>query len=167
MSQLKYYDNGEWKPVGQYDPTGDKAMIANIMYPVGSQYVNFTDSRNPNEIFGVGTWVAVEGRVVVGLDPAQTEFDTPLETGGAKTHTLTTAEMPSHDHPTRWNVWFPSGTGPLAINDRGGDGIMVTDNASGGEWHGDSRTLINNEGGGAAHNNLQPYIVAYVWRRTA
>ena len=39
-----------------------------------------------------------KGRVAVGRDAAQTEFDTLGETGGAKTHTLTTAEMPSHTH---------------------------------------------------------------------
>lgn len=40
----------------------------------------------------------LKGRVAVGRDSAQTEFDTLGETGGAKTHTLTTAEMPSHTH---------------------------------------------------------------------
>ena len=40
----------------------------------------------------------LKGRVPVGMDSAQTEFDTLGESGGAKTHTLTTAEMPSHTH---------------------------------------------------------------------
>ena len=40
----------------------------------------------------------LKGRVVVGKDGSQTEFDAMGETGGAKTHTLTTAEMPSHTH---------------------------------------------------------------------
>lgn len=40
----------------------------------------------------------LKGRVSVGLDGAQTEFDALGETGGSKTHTLTAAEMPSHTH---------------------------------------------------------------------
>lgn len=40
----------------------------------------------------------LKGRVAVGRDATQTEFDVLGETGGAKTHTLTSAEMPSHSH---------------------------------------------------------------------
>jgi microcystin-dependent protein len=40
----------------------------------------------------------LKGRVPVGLDSGQTEFDAMGETGGAKTHTLTSTEMPSHTH---------------------------------------------------------------------
>ena len=40
----------------------------------------------------------LKGRVPVGVDAAQTEFDTRGETGGAKTHLLSSAEMPSHTH---------------------------------------------------------------------
>jgi len=40
----------------------------------------------------------LKGRAIVGRDSAQTEFDTLAETGGAKTHTLTSAEIPVHLH---------------------------------------------------------------------
>lgn len=40
----------------------------------------------------------LKGKVPVGFDSTQTEFDALGETGGAKTHTLTEAEMPAHDH---------------------------------------------------------------------
>lgn len=81
---------------------------------------------------------------------------------GTETETLTTAQMPSHDHSTAWKNFMPSGTGSLALNDRGGDGILVSDNAahgSNGEDLGNNRSMINNEGGGTAHNNIQPSIV--------
>lgn len=151
------------KPVSTATTTAIQAL-----YPVGSIYMNATNNTNPGSLLGFGTWVAFgAGRVPVGFDSTQTEFDTAEETGGAKTHTLTTAEMPSHDHATQWGIWFPNGTGSLGLNDQTGDAIMVTDNASGGVGYGNTRTLVGNEGGGGAHNNLQPYIVVYMWKRTA
>lgn len=104
----------------------------------------------------------LKGRVIVGRDSGQTEFDNLGETGGAKTHTLTVSEMPSHTHGNRWRAFMPSGTGSLALNDRGGDAILVSDNAShggNGEDIGGNPTVVNNNGGGGAHNNLQPYLV--------
>jgi microcystin-dependent protein len=68
------------------------------VYPVGCIYTSVV-STNPATVFGIGTWEAFgAGRVLVGLDSGQTEFDTAEETGGAKTHTLTSAEMPAHTH---------------------------------------------------------------------
>lgn len=67
-------------------------------FPVGYIYIS-VDPTNPATVLGYGTWAAfAAGRVLVGIDAGQTEFDTVEETGGAKTHTLTTAEMPSHTH---------------------------------------------------------------------
>src|SRR5690606_38823591 len=72
--------------------------LIDVVYPVGSIYISTVDT-NPGTVFGVGTWVAFgTGRTIVGVDTDQTEFDTVEKTGGAKTHTLTTAEMPSHTH---------------------------------------------------------------------
>lgn len=104
----------------------------------------------------------LKGRVPVGRDSGQTEFDNLGETGGAKTHTLTTTEIPSHTHSNRWRAFMPSGTGTLALNDRGGDAILVSDNAShgsNGEDIGGNPSVSNAAGGGGAHNNLQPYLV--------
>ena len=117
--------------------------------PVGSILTNITGT-NPATYIG-GTWVAFgSGRVPVGLDAGQTEFDTVEETGGAKTHTLVTAEMPVHSHtrPTR-AVYVATGAGEV-FDPNGVNAI-----ASG------------NTGGGGAHNNLQPYIVVYMWKRSS
>jgi hypothetical protein len=62
-------------------------------YPVGSFFVSAMPT-NPAVQLGFGTWSPVLGRVLVGIDPTQVEFDTVLETGGAKTHVLTVAETP-------------------------------------------------------------------------
>lgn len=141
-----------------------KSILARV-YPVGSVYTNYSDSTNPATLLGIGTWVAIEGRVVVGLDAAQTEFDTAGETGGAKTHQLTIAEMPLHGHPTRVSestTAGPDNTGGLMIDsdyDSNKSAFTGTPDETAGHQVGGS-------GGDTAHNNLQPYVVCYVWRRT-
>lgn len=134
----------------------NKAVQAALQaaYPVGSIYHNGNVSTNPATIFGFGTWVQISGRVLVGLDGTQTEFDTLLETGGAKTHTLTTAEMPNHAHGTPVNN---AGSGSY-------NGSATTYSSNVANSNGIATTAV---GGGGAHNNLQPYIVVYMWRRTA
>ena len=68
-------------------------------YPIGSVYINASNATNPASLLGFGTWSAFgAGRTLVGIDSGDTDFDTVEETGGAKTHTLSVAEMPSHTH---------------------------------------------------------------------
>lgn len=127
------------------------STILQTIYPVGSLYVNFADDTSPATVLGFGTWTRIEGRVVVGKSTTDVEFDTLLETGGAKTHTLTTNEMPAHSH---------------SYNDTNTPGATYS---AGGFIHGGTVTgnTTGSAGGGAAHNNLQPYITASMWRRTA
>lgn len=76
-----------------------RQMIGNLMYPVGSIYMS-TSAANPTASFG-GTWVAWgTGRVPVGVDASDTDFNTVEKIGGAKKHTLTAAEsgLPAHNH---------------------------------------------------------------------
>lgn len=132
----------------------DLASVAGIMdliYPVGS-VVTLGVSTNPATLYGVGTWTAIAGKVIVGIDATQTEFDTLNETGGAKTHTLTVGEIPSHTHPISLH------------NNDGGAIEKVRGTTSGDTGVNDASEAT---GSGQAHNNLQPYIVKYVWERTA
>jgi hypothetical protein len=131
--------------------------VKDALYPVGSIYTNATNSTNPATLIGFGTWVAFgAGKVPVGIDASDTDFDTAEETGGSKTHTLTTSEMPSHSHAYTKAI-HPSGSG-------------AEQNQSGGA---EDRTNFNGTdntgltGGGQSHNNLQPYVVVYMWKRTA
>lgn len=87
----------------------------------------------------------LKGRIPVGKSAADTEFDTLGETGGAKTHTLSIAEMPSHNHA------FNTAVGVMNNKNFSGVGFNPITNDS-------SNVSINNTGGGGAHNNLQPYI---------
>ena len=69
------------------------------LYPVGSIYMNAVSDTNPATLLGFGTWAAFgAGRVPVGVDTTDEDFDEGGLTGGAKTHTLTTSEMPTHSH---------------------------------------------------------------------
>jgi hypothetical protein len=116
-------------------------------FPVGSIYISVV-STDPSSLLGYGTWVAfATGRTLVGIDTGQSEFDSVEETGGAKTHTLTVNEMPSHTH----SVAFSSGS---------------TGNFSNGNVT-QSGGNTGATGGDQPHNNLQPYIVVYMWKRTA
>lgn len=131
-----------------------QAEILAAAYPVGSIYINATNSTNPGTLLGFGTWSAFgAGRVPVGFDSGQTEFDAAEKTGGAKTHTLTTDEMPAHTHTSSQQL----GTGAFPVMPQGA--------ASGSDVN--SNYTSNSTGGGGAHNNLQPYIVVYMWKRTA
>jgi hypothetical protein len=140
---------------GNVNTTGGELQIngTNVLekvYPVGSIYINATNSTNPATLLGFGTWVAFgAGKVIVGLDSSDTDFDTAEETGGAKTHTLTTSEIPSHTHSLSTSD-NPGGTGAIEV--------------AGGAPTSTQTTQAT--GGGGAHNNLQPYIVAYMWKRT-
>lgn len=148
-------------------------------YHVGALYFS-TDSTDPGTLFG-GTWERfAKGRVVVGVDEAQTEFDTALETGGAKTHTLTTAEMPNHTHTVPAHNHTIAHTHGIPRRDavgsstdataRGGGTAVAntpTDPSSNANSGTQGATATTDSGGGGSHNNLQPYIAVYIWRRTA
>lgn len=91
----------------------------------------------------------LKGKVAVGKDENDTDFDTLGETGGEKTHTLTENEMPSHSHDL---VYVKSNSTPL--NNAGVSGFNSTNTGVGTK-----ENAVENTGGGQAHNNLQPYIV--------
>ena len=128
------------------------AAINALVYPVGSIYMNANVATNPATLLGFGTWAAyAEGRVPVGKASSGT-FDTLNATGGAETHTLSTSEIPAHTHSYDKQV---TSTDALSIHD-----IVRTTG-------GNTSATTGSTGGGGAHNNLQPYIVVYMWKRTA
>ena len=134
------------------------AVANNHAFPVGSIFtttVAYADSAAVVTAIGGTTWAAFgAGKVLVGLDSSDTDFDTVEETGGAKTHTLTTAEMPAHTHGVD-----SGGVNTSSVN----SGLVYSGFASSSPSNFESEST----GGGTAHNNLQPYIVVYMWKRTA
>ena len=126
------------------------ATINALVYPVGSIYFNAAVSTNPATLLGFGTWVAyAAGRVPVGKAASGT-FDTLGEEQGAETHTLSIAEMPAHTHTYGKSTTSEN----MSIHDING-------------LRGAATTNTGSTGGGDAHNNIQPSITVYMWRRTA
>lgn len=122
--------------------------ILESAYPVGSIYIS-VNSTSPESTFG-GSWERfAEGRCLIGLDSTDSDFNNISETGGFKTHTLTVNEMPAHNHGATPEFDNASSRGTLSSN-----------------FSLDGSNIINT-GGGAAHNNMQPYIVVAMWKRTA
>mgnify|MGYP003969251897 CR=1 FL=1 len=131
------------------------------MYPVGSIYTNAAVSTNPATLLGFGTWAAyAEGKVPVGKASSGT-FDTLNATGGAETdsHTLTTAEIPSHTHTIQGRNYN------ISLHDIAGT-VLEPYNTSHGS-NSDPSTDATGGGGSHTHDILQPYIVVYMWKRTA
>lgn len=129
--------------------------------PVGSIYIT-TVATNPGTLYG-GTWVSWgSGRMLVGVNTADSDFSSAEKTGGAKTHTLTTNEMPPHYHRTNTDYYY-------YVEKK--DKSNVTGNSitskTGGTWQGLGDVATSSAGGGAAHNNMPPYITCYMWKRTA
>lgn len=122
-----------------------------LMHRVGD-IIFSTSDENPSTIYG-GTWVAWgKGQVPVGVDTSDSDFNTVEKTGGEKEHTLTVDEMPSHKHDF-------------------GQQFATTSNLSGSYGYymiaGTQTDVIKNTGGNQPHNNLQPYITCYMWKRIA
>lgn len=207
------------------------AEIWKKIYPVGSIYMSVS-STNPSNLFG-GTWVAWgSGRVPVGFASGDSNFGSVEKTGGEKTHTLSTNEMPTHTHsipahnhglnghvhtvkahnhtfsgqtdgtgdlwtdyqqlsypdalPEDWgnegkilgghtgNKWSTNATFRIKIASHSHDFSGTTSTVAQFNTGGASGNTANSSvltsgsvGQGTAHNNIQPYIVCYMWKRTA
>ena len=131
-------------------------------YPVGSVYTSISSNFNPNTSFG-GTWERFgQGRTLIGEgtgnDGSTSMNFTAGSTGGEYKHKLTIEEMPSHHHQRGTYVssieatGYGLASGQVAFADR----VIV----SGIDDTGDT-------GGDGFHNNIQPYITVYFWKRIA
>ena len=126
----------------------------NRTYPVGSIYMS-VNNVNPSDLFG-GTWTRWSaGRCIVGVYETDEDFNEPEKAGGEKTHKLNVNEMPSHSHP---QTVMASTNGFISGRaDYAGDYTDLNNYPQG----------INTQevGGDLAHNNMQPYITCYIWKR--
>lgn len=139
-----------------------RAALA-VLHPVGSVYINANTATNPSTLLGFGTWAAFgAGKVIVGLDAGDAAFDTAGETGGSKdavvvshTHSITD---PGHLHAGGRTSFLNSG-----ISGGGNDTTSTPGNTSSAV----TGITVNSTGSSATNANLQPYVVVYMWKRTA
>ena len=161
------------------------AQVGPLLYPVGSIYTNATSNVNPGTLLGFGTWTAFgQGRVPVGIDTGDTDFGAPGNTGGAKTVTLTEAQMPQHSHVVNPPATTTSAGGQHrhSIGNVGSWGVFgLRDSqyaSSSGtgytSFDGNHNHTVNipqfdsgTRGSSQSHTNLQPYVVVYMWRRVS
>lgn len=164
--------NGAWVNVtGSGGPGGEA-------FPIGSVFIAVVNT-NPGTLLGYGTWSAFgAGRVLVGRDAGDTDFDVAEETGGSKTvqsSAQTFSGTPFTDvinHTHKLSTILRSATtgGASTIVARTvdatstGDTTAVTDNPAGGVAN---ITPAGTNAPGAATSVVQPYIVVYMWKRTA
>lgn len=133
-------------------PTPDLSSIIDAVYPVGSYYWN-SNSTSPATLFGVGTWTQITNQFIFAAGGDYASGDT----GGEATHTLTTAEIPNHNHKMHeaGNYYIYTTESDQSVGPASGNGTLRSLD----------RTYTVRTGGGGAHNNMPPYLVAYCWRR--
>ena len=152
--------------------------LIDYIYPIGSIYLS-VNSTSPATLFG-GSWTQLKDRFLLGAGSTYSSG----ATGGAATHKLSVAEMPSHAHDTPFfnnmtnngemksdfiGVFGKGVTASQALKDTGQTSTMEmwwinqTNTAEGNEW----TYLTSAKGSGSAHNNMPPYLVVYMWKRTA
>lgn len=167
-----------------------EAAANNYQIPVGGLYLS-TVNANPSQALGYGTWVAhAAGRALVGVgNNGQFNWAAGQERG-SETHTLTEAQLPAHNHSVDPPSTTTSSAGAhthnttdfLYISDASQFGIDLNGasqadrragnqviQSAGAHTHSVNIPAFNsgNKGGGQAHNNVQPSIAVFVWRRTA
>lgn len=156
-------------------PAGSVQMFAGATAPPGYAVCDgsaISRADNPSLFAAIGTTYGsgdgtttfnlpnLKGRVPVGQDPAQSEFDTVGEAGGEKAHALSDGEMPAHAHS------LTGGAGHAMAWGQGNIAFDPAPVAYLGTPSGNALGTVQNDwnstrdaGGGQAHNNLQPYLV--------
>lgn len=138
------------------------------LYPVGSVYVSITDSRNPADILGFGTWEALPagyGLVAQGTATAE-DGSTLTFTAGQKSgefkHQLSVGEMPTQSPYSLRSVYQDRGLSTASASTDNGPyaGRVVV--STGGD---EGKSVLY--GGGSRFKVVQPCISSYIWKRIA
>lgn len=121
------------------------------VFPINKIEV-FFDAEDHSSFLGFQWEMVSQGKMPIGLNTSDTDFDSIGKTGGEKEHTLTSDEIP-----------------PLSVNLKG-----ARIGAGGTQeliyWNGASTDYIGvgtTDGGEQPHNNMPPYIVMAFWKRIA
>ena len=135
----------------------------NVTYAIGKPYISFTDSRNPSEILGFGTWEQVKDKTIFGVGD-ETEFNAVKKTGGSKTHShdsgTIVANIGAVENDTALLGYSATNwSGTMYNMGVGGTGALTSDNI---HICNHSTTTSGNTG---VSSNMPPYITAYIWIR--
>ena len=122
-------------------------------FPINKVEV-FFDAEDHSDFLGFQWERVSQGKIQIGLDDSDTDFNTIGKTGGEKEVTLTADEVPAHNH-TFWKGDNVSGSGNRVMT------------GYGGTVQGDVDIYSSSAGGGQPHNNMPPYIVMAFWKRIA
>lgn len=139
----------------------DAISISDAVYPVGAIFTTVTayaDSAAVVTAIGGTTWVAFgAGRVLAGVDSSasNTDFNGVETEGGSNTQGLTIDQLPQHSHTYDYPTTMPW----VENADNGGSNYYTKSPALG--------EISGSTGADEEHNNLQPYITVYMWKRTA
>lgn len=140
------------------DELVQKSKLIDLVYPVGSIYMS-VNSTSPASFLG-GTWARIQNRFLLAAGNSYPAGST----GGEATHRITQNELPSHHHAgLYWSGDSTKGT-PINLNTGTGNVYLTPSWTGGGSG---SPIYTGSSGGGAAHNNMPPYLAVYVWKRTA
>lgn len=170
------------------DSAGLLTTIRDTFYPVGTYYWS-ENATNPSTFIG-GTWVQVKDRFIlaagdtykVGATGGGATHTHPMEHyHGTAGHTLTTNEIPPHQHQIRRQQWYNADT--VASTQTGSIYSWKSGAGTGGATSHSYWGIVETTGGGAAHshgntgaasrsntdsgNNMPPYLVSYCFKRTA
>ena len=145
------------------------SALLDLVFPINSIYISYSHT-SPAELFG-GTWTRVIHNTGAGTFLyGSTAAAVIGECGGEAAHTLTVDEMPSHKHNLAWNDANPQ---IVSLSGNKAGASTATASQQGYRTSYSVSTVYKDSyialptGGGAAHNNIPPYIKVSIWRRTA
>lgn len=153
LIEFKNYPNTD-TPINNDNLNFNFKEVMNLIYPVNSVVIK-SDTEDYSDWLGFRWEKTLAGKVPVGIDSTDSDFNEIGKTGGEKKHTLVSAEMPSHNHGILWG----SSAGDnyaRAISSNVNDTVSQI-----------TYDTVKNAGGNQPHNNLQPYAVVAFWKRVA